>query len=280
MPNADTFVIDRAEEVKGFLARSAGKRGYQLRLRQDHCSLREPAYRHLAIRVPFGAHQRVPCRHLKRANRVRAGGLQNEKFSIYVLQSHGGRARREVSEFFSLHCASNRFLCRPNFALDVREDYQGRPNNASDKWLASKPAGKDGRATQGTEERKDTIESSIEAFIQFVETNPIGHVYFRFVVGTAVAYGLVLGGVHRSILMVSVPSAAGAAASGYALGESGFFFPWSVPCEQFGGVGANILSQDDSTAHIESEDVAEVHIPGDTTTPPAPGAVWIGSGDA
>lgn len=25
---------------------------------------------------------------------------------------------------------------------------------------------------------------------------------------------------------------------------------------------------------------ARDHIPGDTTTPPAPGAVWIGSGDA
>lgn len=32
--------------------------------------------------------------------------------------------------------------------------------------------------------------------------------------------------------------------------------------------------------HIGTEDCVSAHVPGDTTTPAAPGAIWIGSGGA
>lgn len=49
--------------------------------------------------------------------------------------------------------------------------------------------------------------------------------------------------------------------------------------------GMSLASYVETRGHLHrgvrpSYSTSAQHVPGDTTTPPAPGAVWIGSGDA
>ncbi|SSW68496.1 hypothetical protein AGI3411_03686 [Achromobacter agilis] len=208
----------------------------------------------------------------QRGDRVRAIRLKAPQFAVDLGQSHLRGPRGQVTEFLSLDSATDSLLRGSDLSLEVcrgsdyAADYSGNhPPAACDRRHCC-------RAADHVDQRKDTIDSPIKALVHVVERHAVEDIKDRLgVVPFNGRYGLL--GSHSASFEVE------AAASDCAAGVPDFSFPWSVPCEQVGGVGANILSQVDSTAHIESEDVAEVHIPGVTTTPPAPGAVRIGPED-
>lgn len=278
MPNADTIPIDRtgdAEESSGTWRLTC----HRFR-RAARYALGNPASQSAkewnvdhqivkSVRAQIG----IVGWDCQRGDRIRAIRLKAPQFAVDLGQSHLRGPRGQVTEFLSLDGATDSLLRGSDFSFEVCRGGDHAPDDSGNHPPAAHDCRDCCRAADHVDQRKDTIDSPIKALVHVVERHAVEDIKDRLgVVPFNGRYGLL--GSHSASFEVE------AAASDCAAVVPDFSFPWSVPCEQVGGVGANILSQADSAAHIEPGSVAQTHIPGDTTTPPAPGAVWIGSGDA
>ncbi len=278
MANADTTLIDRAEDSGVSQSTYNETRQMQHRgvspwlLGNPASQSAKEGYVDHQILKPVRAEIGVVSWNCERGDRIRAIRLKAPQFAVDFGQCQLGGPGRQVTEFFSLHGAADGLLCGADFSLEVCRSGDYAADDSRNDPATARHCCDCGRAANHIDQRKDAIDPSIKAFVHVVERHAIEDIKDRLgVVPFNGRYGLL--GRHSASFEVE------AAASDCAAVVPGFSFPWSVPCEQVGGVGTNILSQVDSTAHIEPEGVASKHFPGDTRTPPAPGAVWIGPED-
>ena len=189
----------------------------------------------------------VVSRHAQRRERSWPSSLKAQKLSVEVNKTQRWCAPSEIAKPLGMRLTQNRLLPWLDLTLQIRQRGNCQADPSSVVRDSSHDHRKRGGTTNDIDEREKTVNSSVEARVQSIESDPVmGIEHGLRLISSDFSRGLMLRVDHCEPSVV-VP----AAALDSELVGLGFVFalrPWSVPCDQFDGVGAVILSQVDLAA--------------------------------